>query len=469
MKGSDGRIYGMNVFESTEKKKMTMKAQKIITDIEELSKDLKEICLRRDQILDEMSDIKVDVEELKRLTKYQPEKERKHCDKCKAEERAKSSKSEKKKKPFPPELGEKLIKDVIADDPYNFSDIRELQTLYAPAIKRCRTKQAGESAPSTATATSLELPSLKDVEEVFGEISQEELQQPGTVTERTMPILREAQDEQVITDQPKRTIDDFFPKTRSYIEEVQNLPKLGELPAAADSQTRVNYSGIPMSKEVAQKLEEGEKEKRHELATVHTSSKKNVTRGETYVDVEIDGDGNVLASNREVNIFMPDSDESKKKIEDNKIKEKVQLEPDDVIEVTDSEKETGTTKKIVQPTAAEIEAYKVTVSVPVDTSKLPPPIPEGKQDPNFFYCTMCDKKFKQKRHQKIHIEEYCSYLTEKVKIQCPHGECGSLFTHVKNFRDHLSSKHGAEQQHQCIKCGRKFNYQKSYSRHITNC
>ena len=60
---------------------------------------------------------------------------------------------------------------------------------------------------------------------------------PGTVTERTMPILHEAADEEVITNQPKHTIDDFFPKTRSYIEEVQNLPKLGELPAAADIQT----------------------------------------------------------------------------------------------------------------------------------------------------------------------------------------------------------------------------------------
>ena len=39
-KESDGRIYGMNVFESTEKK-MTMKAQKIIIDIEELTKRLK--------------------------------------------------------------------------------------------------------------------------------------------------------------------------------------------------------------------------------------------------------------------------------------------------------------------------------------------------------------------------------------------------------------------------------------------
>ena len=125
-----------------------------------------------------MSDIKVDVEELKRLMRYHPEKKRKHSHKHKAEEKAKSSKPEKKKKlekmkkPFPPELGEKLIKDVTADDLYNFSDIQELQTLYAPAIKRCHTKQAGESAPSTATATSLELPSLKDVEDVFGEISQ---------------------------------------------------------------------------------------------------------------------------------------------------------------------------------------------------------------------------------------------------------------------------------------------------------
>ena len=133
-----------------------------------------------------------------------------------------------------------------------------------------------------------------------------------------------------------------------------------------------------MSKEVVERLEEGKKEKRHEPVTVHTSSKKNVTCGETYVDVEIDGGGNVLASNREVNIFMPDTDESKKKIKDDKIKGKVELETDDIIEISDSEKET------VQPTVAEIEAYKVTVSVPVDISKLPLLVSEGKQDPNFF-------------------------------------------------------------------------------------
>ena len=124
---------------------------------------------------------------------------------------------------------------------------------------------------SRATATNLELPSLKDVQELLGEISQEQL---GTVTEHTMPILCENADEEVITDQPKRTIDDFFPKTRSYSEEVQQLPKLSEVPVAADRETQVNYSGIPMSKQLAKKFEQGKKEKRDEIATVHTSSKK---------------------------------------------------------------------------------------------------------------------------------------------------------------------------------------------------
>ena len=83
-KESEGRTYAINVFEAEEKKKMTIKAQKITMDIDELSKDLKEICIRRDQILNEMSDIKVDVEELKRFSRYHPEKQHKHSCKRKA-------------------------------------------------------------------------------------------------------------------------------------------------------------------------------------------------------------------------------------------------------------------------------------------------------------------------------------------------------------------------------------------------
>ena len=47
-----------------------------------------------------------------------------------------------------------------------------------------------------------------------------------------MPILRETVDEEVIMEQLKCTIDDLFPITRSFSEEVQNLAKLSELAVA---------------------------------------------------------------------------------------------------------------------------------------------------------------------------------------------------------------------------------------------
>ena len=122
-----------------------------------------------------MNQMKVDVEELKRFTRYHPQKQHRHSHKCKAEEKGRTLKVERKKKPFPQELGEKLIKDVTTDDPFDFSDIQELKTLYAPAIKRCSTKQPGQSATSSATATNLELRSMKYVQELLSEISQEEL------------------------------------------------------------------------------------------------------------------------------------------------------------------------------------------------------------------------------------------------------------------------------------------------------
>ena len=233
-KESKGRTYAINVFEAEEKKKMTIKVQKISMDIDELSKDLKEICIRRDRILNEMSDIKVDIEELKQFSRYHPEKQHKHSRKCKVEEKAKISKPEKKKKPFPPELGEKLIEDVTLDDPYNFSDIQELKSLYAAAITCCHTKQPGQSASSTAVVANIQLPSLTDVEEILGE---ELLQEPGIVTERIMPTLHETAHEDVITEQPKHTVDDFFPKEISYHQEVENLPKLNELLPDADHTT----------------------------------------------------------------------------------------------------------------------------------------------------------------------------------------------------------------------------------------
>ena len=78
------------------------------------------------------------------------------------------------------------------------------------------------------------------------------------------------------------------------------------------------------------------------------------------------------------------SSDDKKTVTDDKTEGKTGPDNKELIEMSDSEKETTTSKKIVQPTADEIEAYKITVTVQVDTSKLPPPVPEGKQGPKFL-------------------------------------------------------------------------------------
>ena len=54
-----------------------------------------------------MNEMKVDVEEFKQFTRYRTEKQHRHSHKCKAEEKERSSKVERKKKPFPKELGKK--------------------------------------------------------------------------------------------------------------------------------------------------------------------------------------------------------------------------------------------------------------------------------------------------------------------------------------------------------------------------
>ena len=124
-----------------------------------------------------------------------------------------------------------------------------MKSLYAPARTRCHTKQPGQSAPSTAIVANTQLPSLTDVEEVLGE---ELLQEPGIVTECIMPTLHETAHEDMIMEQPKCTINDFFPKEMSFRQEVENLPKLNELPPDAHGTTRINYSGISMTKQVAE-------------------------------------------------------------------------------------------------------------------------------------------------------------------------------------------------------------------------
>ena len=104
----------------------------------------------------------------------------------------------------------------------------------------------------------------------------------------------------------------------------------------------------------------------------------------------------------------------------------------------------------------------------IDKSKLPKPVAENKKIPGYHYCEKCGSKFKEDRHKKKHVEQLCPYLTEIEKIKCPFDNCEKLFKNEKSFKDHLSAKHGSNPRFQCQKCGTKFNYQKSLSRHVKN-
>ena len=203
----------------------------------------------------------------------------------------------------------------------------------------------------------------------------------------------------VITEQPKKTLDKYLTETKDqYAERIAKLPKPHELPADASPNTEVNYNGIAMSKKVVDTLLAQKRQEQIQLPDVHTSAKKiqeqkhqptpeieNTEDTETYIDVELDADNNIISGQGDVQVYVPNSDKNK-----NKLKTSQKMELPIEISYDDNGK---TTRKRKLPTAEEIEKYKIIVTIAVDTSKLKSPIPEGKQDPNFKYCSMCDKKF----------------------------------------------------------------------------
>ena len=180
---------------------------------------------------------------------------------------------------------------------------------------------------------------------------------------------------------------------------------------------------------------------------------------ETYIDIELDADGNIISGKGDVQVYVPSSDK-------NENKPKTPPKMEQPIEISDDDNG-KTTRKRKLPTAEEIEKYKIIVTIAVDTNKLRPPVPEGEQDPNFKYCSMCEKKFTRQRHRDDHEREACPYLTEKTKIQCPH--CNKTFSLAKNFRDHLSYNHGYEKCFKCNNCGEEFSYQGTFCRHRDKC
>ena len=51
------------------------------------------------------------------------------------------------------------------------------------------------------------------------------------------------------------------------------------------------------------------------------------------------------------------------------------------------------------------------VTQQIDTSKMAGPVPLAEQLVGYEYCTLCDKKFKDKCYLKIHATCLCPFLT----------------------------------------------------------
>ena len=257
-----------------------------------------------------------------------------------------------------------------------------------------------------------------------------------------------------------------------YAERIAKLPKPHELHSDASPDTQVNYGGIAMSKKVVDALIAQKKQEQIQLPDVHTSANKmqeqkhqptteieNTKDTETYVNVELDADNNIISGEGDVQVHGSSSDKNENKPE-------TPPEKEQPIEISDDDNG-KTSRKRKLPNAEEIEKYKIIVTVAVDSNKLTLPVPEGEQDPNFKYCPMCGKKFIRQRHLEDHVDETCPYLTEKTRFQCPH--CNKTFSVPNSLRDHLSYNYGYENRFKCNKCGEEFSYQRTFTRHKDDC
>ena len=102
----------------------------------------------------------------------------------------------------------------------------------------------------------------------------------------------------------------------------------------------------------------------------------------------------------------------------------------------------------------------------IDTSNIDGPVPLPEQLVGYKYCTLCSKKFKDKRYLKIHMAHLCPFLTIIERVKC--RLCGKIYQQDKTYRDHLT-KHTKVLRYECPRCGKKFEHKNSRFRHDKFC
>ena len=536
-----GEMSTMAIYETHEKRDIQKKTEKIAKDINMLCGDVKNLCLRRDKIYEELNALKIPIDEFKRFDRYHITKKPLPQTGKKSNKKDKHHKRKVTEEPLPPvpqKVADKLLAEVVDEMDLDW-DIPGSETadmlhdLFHPPKRQCRTKNvsSGSKLPSItqspkvrstttvpkASACDVDLPFLQDVEDVIAaDTSQKESVQvtvhkqrkhlessevikPFDFAKSTKEVqkLNPAETGSVIVNQPKASNTEVF---RS--ETPESLPLFQDIPKDAHPTTMVTYSGVPMQKQIAEFCDQNKK-KAKDIPKVHKPTKSQKDDSETLVTVEVDQNIEILNPVQQISTDVQEEKKTKeqetvsskkdssKKEEDNPNKGKQDIQvissddnttedttkhqqkrnktkqqktvsskehltkkqednsnaEEEDSEVASSEENTEDVKLAEVIKCAKNDPNKLIVLVTraVDTSKLPPPIPEGEQDPNYIYCTRCDKKFKDRKYFRKHNKTLCEYLTEVEMIQCK--LCGNFYRQDKTYRDHLT-KHTKEKRFQ---------------------
>ena len=192
-KECDAHSAAIDIFERTEKCQIAQKAGKLSEDIDGLCHDLNQLCIRRDDIFKEIEDMKINLDQYKRLRRYYIAKEEKKSRKHKAQPKGHASGPTPKQ--FPQPHCDKLLSDATSEmdkdfDVADYEQMERIHDLYEPARKRaaCHTKNAQR------TSSLPPLPSLEGVDHLITNISSEPMftmtqQEVAKVLETPVPTI----------------------------------------------------------------------------------------------------------------------------------------------------------------------------------------------------------------------------------------------------------------------------------------
>ena len=219
-----------------------------------------------------------------------------------------------------------------------------------------------------------------------------------------------------------------------------NVPNFEDVATNAPVSLDVIYSGIPISKGLAEFLTDPNQQN---IAQVHKSCGKVDETEDTYVTVEVHKSQQVMEQ------ATAESD----------------TKPDDDDDDSDKEEKVLKTQKF-RKLADDLNHEIVYIQQHIDTSNIDRPVPLPEQLVGYEYCTLCSKKFKDKHYLKIHMARLCPFLTIVERVKC--HLCGKIYQQDKTYHDHLT-KHTKVLRYECPRCGKKFEHQNSRFRHDKFC